>query len=172
MRTRETLALFALVALAAGCSSGHGTSTLPGSAGGSGSQGAARAPRYNGGPGTTTLTYYDTYAPVGQCTAGQLTLMSYYTPVHDLSFAAGNGPPLVVSNCNFSTPQYVKVTLGTPAYGSPYIKQVDYTVTVDADAAAKVTATWTALGPTLPGTPGTSGMVNYTIGDPDGGGGL
>ncbi|HYW53210.1 MAG TPA: hypothetical protein VE826_04520 [Dongiaceae bacterium] len=138
----------------------------------SSSSAVVKAPR-NGGPGTTTITYYDTYAPVGSCHTGQLTLMvggSY--PATSLSFSAGNGPPIIVSNCNFSTPQYVKVTLGTPVYGSPYIRQTDYTVTVDADAAAKVTATWTALGSTLPGTPGLTGQITYTIGDPDGGGGL
>ncbi|HTD36462.1 MAG TPA: hypothetical protein VK669_03015 [Candidatus Limnocylindrales bacterium] len=118
------------------------------------------------------MTYYDTYAPVGQCHTGVLTLMNYYAPVTSLHFAAGNGPPLVVSNCNFSTPQYVLVTLGTPDYGSPYIRQSDYTVTVDAPDKAKVVATWTALGPTLPGSPGTSGSVSYTIDPPDGGGGL
>jgi hypothetical protein len=93
-------------------------------------------------------------------------------PAHNLSFPAGQGPPLVVSNCHFSIPQYVRVTLGTPAYGAPYLRQTDYTVTVDAPDAAQVTGTWTACGTTLPCTPGLTGTVNFTIGPPDGGGGL
>jgi hypothetical protein len=166
---KKTITSFALFALLAGCSGGGGSvSNLPASA-----PGAVRAPLYNGGPGTTTLTYYDTYAPVGTCNTGVLTILvggSY--PATHLNFAAGDGPPMIVSNCHFQTNQYVKVTLGTPAYGSPFIRQTDYTVTVDAPAAAQVTATWTALGPTLPGTPGLTGTVSYTIADPSGGGGL
>jgi hypothetical protein len=165
----KTIASIALIALLAGCSGG-GAKSVPSQS--LGQSAGVRAPR-NGGPGTTTLTYYDTYAPVGSCVSGKLTLMvggSY--PATALSFAAGDGPPIIVSNCNFTTPQYVKVTLGTPAYGSPFIRQTDYTVTVDSAAAAKVTATWTALGPSLPGTPGLSGTIDYTIGDPDSGGGL
>jgi hypothetical protein len=167
---QKTIASLALVALLAGCSGG--ASSISPSKSGTVASGSLRTPHYNGGPGTTTLTYYDTYAPVGQCYTGVLTLMNGYAPVTSLHFAAGDGPPLVVSNCNFSTPQYVKVTLGTPDYGSPFIRQSDYTVTVDAPDSAKVVATWTALGPTLPGTPGTSGSVSYTIDPPDGGGGL
>jgi hypothetical protein len=166
---QKTIVSIALVALLAGCSGG--ASSVPANSSNAPSA-VLKAPR-SGGPGTTSLTYYDTYAPVGQCHTGVLTIMvggSY--PATHLNFAAGDGPPLIVSNCNFTTPQYVKVTLGTPAYGSPYIRQTDYTVTVDAPAAAQVTATWTALGPTLPGSPGTSGQVSFTIGDPDTGGGL
>lgn len=163
---KRLLLSFAIVALLAGCSGGA-SSNLPNQH--SMGSGALRAP-HNGGPGTTTLTYYTQYAPVGQCHTGVLTLMNGYAPVTSLSFAAGNGPPLVVSNCNFQTPQYVKVTLGTPDYGAPFIRQTDYTVTVDAADSAKVVATWTALGPTLPGTPGLQGTVSYTIGPPDGGG--
>lgn len=164
-----SLALFALLAGCAG-----GAATVPsGSTSAAAPSAAVRAPRSNGGPGTTTLTYYDTYAPVGQCHSGVLTLMvggSY--PSTALSFPAGQGPPIEVSNCNFQTNQYVRVTLGTPSYGAPYISQTAYNVTVDAPDAAKVTATWTALGPTLPGTPGLSGSITYTIGPPDNGGGL
>jgi hypothetical protein len=166
---KKTITLVALMALLAGCSGGGSgvVSKLPGA-----TAGTVKTPQ-SGGPGTTTLTYYTQYAPVGQCSTGVLTLMvggSY--PATHLNFAAGNGPPLVVSNCHFSTPQYVKVQLGTPDYGSPYISQTAYNVTIDAAAAAQVTATWTALGPTLPGTPGLTGTVSFTIGDPDGGGGL
>ena len=60
-----------------------------------------------------------------------------------------------------------RVTLGEPEYGTPFVRQTDYTVTVDAADSAKVTGTWTDLGPTLPGTPGLSGTVNFTIGPPD-----
>ncbi len=165
----KKLTSLALVALLAGCS-GHASSVPPDQ--GTTTSSHARAPQ-SGGPGTTTLTYYDTYAPVGVCHPGVLTIMvgeSY--PATHLNFAAGNGPPLELSNCHFQTPQYVKVTLGTPDYGSPFIRQSAYTVTVDAPDAAQVTATWTALGPTLPGTPGLTGTVSFTIGPPDGGGGL
>jgi hypothetical protein len=133
---------------------------------------AVRVPQ-SGGPGTTTLTVYDTYAPVGVCHPGVLTLMvSTSYPATHLSFPAGQGPPILVSNCHFQTNQYVRVTLGTPAYGAPFLRATDYQVTVDAPDAAQVTATWTALGPTLPGTPGLSGTISYTIGPPDNGGGL
>jgi hypothetical protein len=159
-----SLALFALLA---GCSGGA-SSVISQPAG---LQSAPRSPQ-SGGPGTTTVTYYDQYAPVGQCHPGVLTIMNSYFPVTHLNFAAGDGPPLVVSNCHFQTPQYVRVTLGTPDYGAPFIRQSAYTVTVDAPAAAQVTATWTALGPTLPGTPGLTGTVSFTIADPSGGGGL
>jgi hypothetical protein len=164
----KTIASLAFVALLAGCSGGGGSSAptnqlAPAAVG--------RVP-LGGGPGTTTLTYYDTHADVGPCSPGVLTIMNGYAPAHNLSFPAGQGPPLVVSLCNFTTPQYVKVTLGTPAYGAPFIRNSFYTVTVDAPDAAQVTATWTACGPTLPCTPGLTGTVNYTIGPPDGGGGL
>src|SRR5579885_3556877 len=148
---QKTIASLALVALLAGCSGG--ASSISPVKSGTVASGALRTPHYNGGPGTTTLTYYATWAPTGPCNPGVLTLMNYYVPATSLHFAAGDGPPLVVSLCNFTTPQY----------GSPFIRQVDYTVTVDAPDSAKVVATWTALGPTLPGTPGTSGSVSYTI---------
>ena len=164
----KTIASLALVAMLAGCSGGGG-STAPSNPIAPAAIG--RAPQ-NGGPGTTSITYYDTYANVGQCSPGVLTIMNSYAPAHNLSFPAGQGPPLVVSNCHFTTPQYVRVTLGTPAYGAPFIRQTDYTVTVDAPDAAQVTATWTACGATLPCTPGLTGTVNFTIGPPDGGGGL
>jgi hypothetical protein len=164
----KTITSFALVVLLAGCSGGP-TSVV--SKNPTTTSSGVRTPQ-SGGPGTTTVTYYDQYAPVGPCHAGQLTIMNSAFPVTHLNFSAGNGPPLVVSNCNFQTPQYVRVTLGTPSYGSPFLRQVDYTVTVDSEAAAQVTATWTALGPTLPGTPGLTGTVSFTIGPPDGGGGL
>jgi hypothetical protein len=165
----KTITSFALVALLAGCSGGASSvvSQKPTT-----TSAAVKVPQ-SGGPGTTTVTYYDQYAPVGPCSPGVLTIMvggSY--PTTHLNFAAGNGPPLIVSNCHFQTPQYVKVTLGTPSYGAPFLRQTDYTVTVDAPDAAQVTATWTALGPTLPGTPGLTGTVSFTIGPPDGGGGL
>jgi hypothetical protein len=165
----KTISALAIVALLAGCSGG--ASSVPSNTPLTTSA-QVRAPQ-TGGPGTTSVTYYDTYAPVGQCHPGVLTIMvggSY--PATSLSFPAGQGPPLQLSNCHFQTPQYVRVKLGTPEYGTPFVRQVDYTVTVDAPAAAKVTATWTALGPTLPGSPGLTGTVTFTIGDPDTGGGL
>ncbi|MBV9098773.1 MAG: hypothetical protein JO079_12030 [Frankiaceae bacterium] len=123
--------------------------------------------------GKTSVTYYDTYGVVGPCSPGVLTLMNGYAPAHNLSFPAGQGPPLVVSLCNFSTPQYVQVTLGTPTSGAPFIRQSYYTVTVDAPDSAGVTATWTACGSSSTcATPGLTGTVNYTIGPPDNGGGL
>jgi hypothetical protein len=168
----KTIPSIALIALLAGCSGG--ASSVPSNPTTNLAQtGGARAIRSTGGPGTTTVTYYDTYAPVAPCTNHKLTLTvdgSY--PATELSFSAGNGPPIIVSNCNFQTPQYVRVTLGEPAYGAPYVRQTDYTVTVDAPAAAKVKATWTALGPTLPGDPGLKGTIEYTISDPAPGGGL
>lgn len=164
----KTIASLALVAFLAGCSGGGG-STAPSNPLAPGAIG--RAPR-NGGPGTTTITYYDQYAPVGQCNPGVLTVNNGYAPAHSLSFPAGQGPPLVLSLCHFSTPQYVNVTLGTPAYGTPFIRQTDYTVTVDAADSAQVTGTWTACGATLPCTPGLTGTVTFTIGPPDNGGGL
>ncbi len=78
----------------------------------------------------------------------------------------GQGPPLVVSGCNFQTPQYVRVTLGKPAYGTPFLRQTDYTVTVDAPGPAQVTATWTVCGPALPCDAGIKGTVTFTIGPP------
>jgi hypothetical protein len=159
----------ALVALLAGCSGGA-SSVPPGS--NTTTSAAVRAPRTQGGPGTTTLTYLDTYAPTGQCHTGVLTINNSYAPATNLSFPAGQGPPLTLSNCHFTTPHYVRVTLGTPSYGTPFVRQTDYTVTVDAADSAQVTGTWTDLGPTLPGTPGLSGTVNFTIGPPDNGGGL
>ena len=134
----------------------------------------------SGGPGTTTIIYYSTYAPVGTCHTGVLTIMlgstgSFPAPIPpaQLSFAAGEGPPLVVSNCHFSTPQYVKVTLGTPSAGAPYIRQTDYTVNVDSASAGQVTGTWTACGSSSTcATPGLTASVNFNIGDPSGGGGL
>ena len=126
---------------------------------------AVRAP-LAGGPGTTSLTYYDTHADVGPCQPHALTIMNGYAPADNLSFPAGQGPPLVVSLCNFQTPQYVRVKLGKPAYGTPFVRNSDYTVTVDAPGPAKVTATWTACGPALPCDPGLKGDVTFTIGPP------
>jgi hypothetical protein len=159
---RKIAYIIAFLALLAGCS-GHGSSApAPGPA----AQGGARAPQSLGGSGTTSLTYYDTYAPTASCSSGVLTITNGSFAVQNLSFAAGQGQQLLVSNCNFTTPQYVKVTLGTPQYGYPYIRQDGYTITVDAFAPAKVTATWTALGTSLPGTPGLTGSVTFTIGSP------
>ncbi len=162
---RKLLYAVAFVTLLAGCS-GHGASAPPSATGGHASNGGARAPRSIGGTGTTSLTYYDQYAVTTNCNASGLTITNGYYAVSSASFAAGQGPQLMVSTCNFSTPQYVKVTLGTPAYGFPYIRQDGYMITVDAFGPAQVTATWTALGPTLPGTPGLSTTVTYTIGSP------
>ncbi|HEV2740859.1 MAG TPA: hypothetical protein VGU66_20045 [Candidatus Elarobacter sp.] len=167
----KTFASLALVALLAGCSGGGG-STAPSSPAAPGAPAAIGRAPHNGGPGTTSITYYDSYAPTGQCNPGVLTVNNSYAPAHNLSFPAGQGPPLVLSNCHFATSQYVMVTLGTPAYGSPFIRQTDYTVTVDAPDKAQVTGTWTACGATLPCTPGLTGTVNFTIGPPDSGGGL
>jgi hypothetical protein len=166
----KTMLSVALVALLAGCSGGASTS-VPSSRQDMPSA-AVRAPQTTGGPGTTEVTYLDTYAPTGQCEPGKLTINNTYAPATDLSFPAGQGPPLILSNCNFTTPHYVRVTLGKPKYGTPFVRQTDYTVTVDAPGAAEVTATWTDLGPALPGTPGLKGRVHFTIGPPDGGGGL
>jgi hypothetical protein len=160
----------ALVALLAGCSGS--ASTVPANSKQSVPSGGVRTVKTTGGPGTTSLTYLSTYAPYGPCSGPGLTIMAGYFPVTSLSFAANDGPPLVVSNCHFSTPHYVNVTLGTPAYGSPFVRQTDYTVTVDSTNKASVTATWTDLGPTLPGTPAATATVSFTIGDPDTGGGL
>lgn len=159
---RKIAYILAFLALLAGCS-GHGSSApAPGPA----VQNGVRAPQSLGGSGTTTLTYSDTYAPVGQCSPNVLTINNSSFPAQNLSFAAGQGPQLVLSNCNFTTPQYVSVKLGTPQYGYPYIRQDGYAITVDAFGPAKVTATWTALGTSLPGTPGLSGTVTFTIGPP------
>ena len=168
---KKAIVSIALVALLAGCSGG-GTSSVPSQNPAGAPAAAVRAP-LSGGPGTTSVTYYDTYAPIGPCQPGKLTIMAGSTgsfPVTHLNFAAGDGPPLVVSNCHFQTPQYVRVKLGAPDYGSPFIRQTDYTVTVDAPGPAQVTATWTALGPTLPGDPGLKGKVSFTISAPSGGG--
>lgn len=167
----KTLMSFAIVALLAGCSGGASSVPTPSNPSSlSAPASAVRTPQ-SGGPGTTSVTYYDTYAPVGQCHPGELTIMVGGSfPATDLTFAAGDGPPLILSNCNFQTPRYVRVTLGKAKYGAPFLRQVDYTVTVDAPAAAEVTATWTDLGPTLPGTPGLKGKVTFTITDPSGGG--
>ena len=167
----KTIASVALIALLAGCSGG-GASSVPSNSVTTTTAAAVRAPQTTGGPGTTSLTYFDTYAPVSQCEPEKLTLNVSLFPVTHLSFPAGQGPPIVVSNCNFQTPQYVRVKLGKPEYGTPFVRQTDYTVTVDAPAAAQVKATWTALGPTLPGDPGLKGTVTFTIGDPSSGGGL
>ena len=167
----KTLTSLVLVALLAGCSGGASSVTSPSSNTAHTSAGP-RVPHYNGGPGTTSITYYDTYAPYGPCNGSGLTIMNSTFPVTSLSFAANDGPPLVLSNCHFTTPHYVNVSLGTPAYGHPYVKQVDYTVTIDSTDAASVTATWTDLGPTLPGSALNTGTVSFTIGDPDTGGGL
>jgi hypothetical protein len=168
----KTITSIALIALLAGCSGGASSvpSTLSNSV--TSPSAAVRAPQTTGGPGTTSVTYFDTYAPVSQCHPGKLTLNVSLFPVTNLSFPAGQGPPIVVSNCNFQTNQYVRVKLGKPDYGTPFVRQTDYNVTVDAPAAAQVTATWTALGPTLPGDPGLKGTVTFTIGPPDSGGGL
>ncbi|MDP9106646.1 MAG: hypothetical protein M3N49_12030 [Candidatus Eremiobacteraeota bacterium] len=166
----KTIASIALAAVLAGCSGGGSTVTSsPSSA--VAPAAAVRAP-LSGGPGTTTLTYYDTHADVGPCEPHELTIMNGYAPAENLSFPAGQGPPLTVSLCNFQTPQYVRVTLDRPKYGTPFIRQTDYTVTVDAPGPAKVTATWTACGPTLPCDPGLKGTVTFTIGPPSPGGGL
>ncbi|MDB5071843.1 MAG: hypothetical protein JWM87_2954 [Candidatus Eremiobacteraeota bacterium] len=151
------------LALLAGCS-GHGSSTpAPGPA----AQSGARAPQSLGGVGTTSLTYNATYTTYsGSCNPNTLLLTTGSYAVQNLSFPAGQGPQLYVANCNFTTPQYVRVTLGTPQYGYPYIRQDAYKTTVDAFGPAKVTATWTALGTSLPGTPGASGSVTFTIGSP------
>jgi hypothetical protein len=162
----KKIASVALIALLAGCSGGA-SSVQPGATNTTNQSAAVRVPKTQGGPGTTSLTYLDTYAPTGQCHTGVLTINNSYAPATNLSFPAGQGPPLILSNCNFSTPHYVRVTLGTPSYGTPYVRQTDYTVTVDAPDSAQVTATWTDLGTTLPGTPGLSGTVNFTIGPPD-----
>jgi hypothetical protein len=159
---RKIACTIAFLALLAGCS-GHGSSVpAPGPA----AQGGARATKSLGGAGTTSLTYSDTYAPGGQCSPNALTINNSTFAAQNLSFSAGQGPQLVLSNCNFTTPQYVRVTLGTPQYGYPYIRQDGYAITVDAFAPAKVTATWTALGTSLPGTPGLTGSVTFTIGSP------
>jgi hypothetical protein len=165
----KALTSVALVALLAGCAGGASSVSSPSSRPMTTSAGP-RVP-HNGGPGTTSITYYDTYAPDGECHPGKLTIMDSLFPVTDLSFAAGDGPPLVLSNCNFTTPQYVNVTLEVES-GSPFIRQTDYTVTIDAPAAARAKATWTALGPTLPGTPDHKGKVSFTISDPSGAPGL
>jgi hypothetical protein len=163
----KTIISFALIALLAGCSGG--ASSVPSKS--LAPEAGVRVPQ--SGPDTVSVTYYDTYAPVGQCVPGKLVLMVGGSfPATELSFPAGEGPPIQVSNCNFDTPQYVLVTLAKPKYGAPFLRQTDYQVTVDAPAAAKVKATWTALGPTLPGTPGLKGTIDYTIGDPSPGGGL
>jgi hypothetical protein len=167
----RTIAAIALVALLAGCSGG-GSTTPSTSAAPAAPSAIGRTP-HNGGPGTTSIIYYDTYGVVGPCHTGVLTIMNGYAPASSLSFPAGQGPPLVLSLCNFSTPQYVRVTLGTPTSGSPFIRQTDYTVTVDAPDSAGVTAAWTACGSSSTcATPGLTGTVTYTIGPPDDGGGL
>ncbi|HEY0396694.1 MAG TPA: hypothetical protein VGD01_19615 [Candidatus Elarobacter sp.] len=169
----KTILSFAMVALLAGCSGGATSVPTPSNPISVTAPAATvRAPQ-SGGPGTTSVTYYDTYAPVGPCTPHELTILAGGSfPVTHLDFAAGDGPPLIVSNCNFQTPQYVRVTLSKIQYGAPFIRQVDYTVTVDAPGPAQVTATWVALGPTLPGHPGLKGKVTFTISAPSGGGGL
>lgn len=161
----KTIASIALAALLAGCNGG-GPSPPPMPSKPVAPAAAVRAP-LSGGPGTTSVTYYDQYAPTGgPCEHHELTIMNGYAPAESLSFPAGQGPPLVVSGCNFQTPQYVVVTLGKPQYGTPFIRQTDYTVAVDAPGPAKVTATWTACGPTLPCDPGLKGKVTFTIGPP------
>ena len=169
MKTR-ILTSFALIALLAGCSGG--AQSVPSNSKQSVPSSTGRTVKTTGGPGTTSVTYLDTHGVVGPCYPGRLTIMNGYAPATSLSFAANDGPPLVLSLCHFSTPRYVNVSLSTPAYGHPFVRQTDYTVTVDSVDAASVTATWTDLGPTLPGTPGLTGTVTYTIGDPDTGGGL
>ncbi|MDB5072561.1 MAG: hypothetical protein JWM87_3672 [Candidatus Eremiobacteraeota bacterium] len=166
----KTITSVALIALLAGCSGG--ASSVPSSNSVTTTSAAVRAPQTTGGPGTTSITYLDTYAPVGQCVPGKLSINNGFAPATHLSFPAGEGPPLVLSNCHFTTPHYVRVTLGEPEYGTPFVRQTDYTVTVDAPGPAQVTATWTDLGPTLPGTPGLKGKVTFTIGPPSSGGGL
>jgi len=162
----KTIASITLVALLAGCSGG-GSAVVPSAPPNAIAPAAAARAPLSGGPGTTSLTYYDQYAPTGgPCEPHELTIMNGYAPAESLSFPAGQGPPLVVSGCNFQTPQYVRVTLGKPKYGTPFIRQTDYTVTVDAPGPAKVTATWTACGPTLPCDPGLKGTVTFTIGPP------
>ena len=159
----KTIASIALAALLAGCNGGGAAPPPPPNRV---AAAAERAPQ-SGGPGTTSVTYYDQYAPTGgPCKTHELTIMNGYAPAENLSFPAGQGPPLVVSGCNFQTPQYVMVKLDKPKYGAPFIRQTDYTVTVDAPGPAKVTATWTACGPTLPCDPGLKGKVMFTIGPP------
>ena len=167
----KTLTSLVLVALLAGCSGGASSVTSAPSKAAT-TSGGPRVPHYNGGPGTTSITYYDTYAPYGGCPGSGLVIMTSSFPVTSLSFAANDGPPLMVGNCHFTTPHYVNVTLSTPAYGHPFVRQSDYTVTVDSVDKASVTATWTDLGPTLPGSALNTGTVSFTIGDPDTGGGL
>jgi hypothetical protein len=162
----KTTASIALVALLAGCSGGG--STIASSPSNPAAPAAVgRAPQ-SGGPGTTSITYYDTYAVVGPCEPHELTIMVGTTgsfPASDpMRFPATQGPPLIVSNCNFQTNQYVRVTLGEPAYGTPFLRQSETTITVDAPGPAKVTATWTACGPTLPCDPGLKGKVTFEIG--------
>ena len=119
--------------------------------------------------GKTSVTYYDTYGVVGPCQPGQLTIMNSYAPATNLSFPAGQGPQLVLSLCHFQTPHWVRVKLGRPKYGHPFVRQTAYTVTVDSPDAAKVSATWTDLGPTLHSRPGLSGTVSFTITGPSSG---
>jgi hypothetical protein len=161
---RKFAYLIAAIAMLAGCS-GHGSST-PRS--GPAVQSGSHAVKSLGGSGTTTMTYYDQYAPTGgPCNASGLTIVNGTIAASNISFAAGQGPQLVLSNCGgFTTSQYVSVALGTPQYGHPYIRQDGYATTIDAYAPAKVTATWTALGSSLPGTPGATGTVTVTIGSP------
>lgn len=159
----KSIASVALVVLLAGCQGGAASPPPPPNRIAPAAVG--RAP-LSGGPGTTTLTYYDTHADVGPCENNKLTIMNGFAPANDLSFPAGEGPPLTVSLCNFTTPQYVQVTLEKPKYGDPFIRQTDYTVTVDAPGPAKVTAIFTACGPTLPCDPGLKAKVTFTIGPP------
>jgi hypothetical protein len=168
----KRLTAFALIALLAGCSGG--ASSVPSKMTAPTAPNAAGRHVQSGGPGTTQVTYYDTYAPVAPCHAGQLTiLVSTSFPTTHLSFPAGQGPPLIVSNCNFQTPQYVTVKLGKPAYGAPFLRVTDYQVTVDAPGPAQVTATWTTSGPTGEGDGGdATGTVTFTIGAPSSGGPL
>jgi hypothetical protein len=157
---RKLLYAVAFLTLLAGCS-GHEASAPSPAAGGAATHGGARAPRSIGGTGTTSLTYNDTYAVYTNCNPSGLTITNGSYAVSSLSFPAGQGQQLMVSNCNgFTTPQNVKVTLGTPSYGFPYIREDGYNITVDAFGPAQVTATWTAL------SSGQTGTVTYTIGSP------
>ncbi len=58
------------------------------------------------------------------------------------------------------------MTLGKPAYGMPFARNSDFSVTVDAPGPDQGSATWTACGPTLPCDPGLKGDVTFTIGPP------
>lgn len=179
--TMKTIAAIAFVALLTGCA-GSRSSVPP--AGQLTSQTGSREPQYVTIQPGFGVEYLDTYAPVGPCQPGVLTIMSGRAPVTSLSFPAGQGPPLVVSNCNFFTPQNVIVYLNTPTYGAPVLRYTNQTITVDAPGPAQVTATWSAAGAPGPesairspqsktplgtATPSPTATVTFTIGAPQSG---